>query len=488
MLGPERLADTGRRALLAGFAAAAFVPARAFAGAATSLREVFDAAAVEPDAEKRLAFLRGYTPDPADRTIWTMVVRGIEREQALRRAFPLGRPDGASPYVVSQRHGAWLEFDAPKPCLAARLDEETKRIEAEAALGIAPPDFVIAAIVEGQRRAAGPSEELTAALGRQTAALESLRPTPGAGVWRLPRGAAYYALRLQCTTGSDLTPAQLDRRVEVETMVLLTRADRILKGLGLVHGSVGARLRALKRRPEHLYTNDDQGRDRAVAEMNAALERLRPHLTAWFGPPPAPEAAVRRMSAADEAAGRRGYRDPPYYYPDLAKVPERPDFTLTTVAYHETIPGHLLQLARHAAAAPHPMQLRYAAGYLEGWAIYAESLADRMGLLSPVQQLGFLQSILFRLARVSADLGLHFHRWERARAIAYLEETVGFELFFPFAAEVDRYAVEPAGFAGDALMAIELMRRARKLAPAAATRRFHDLVLNRGPLSVEALP
>jgi uncharacterized protein (DUF885 family) len=197
------------------------------------------------------------------------------------------------------------------------------------------------------------------------------------------------------------------------------------------------------------------------------------------------------MTEADERAARRGYRDPPStagpgaYYPDLSAVQERPDWTLTTVAYHESIPGHLLQLRRQALADPHPLQVRYAAGYSEGWAIYAESLADRIGLLSPLQQLGFLQSVLFRLARVTADIGIHLHRWDRPRAIRYLEDTVGFELFFPFAVEVDRYAAEPAGFAGDALAALALRHRA-PAAPAAA-RAFHDRVLNRGPLSVEAI-
>ena len=136
-------------------------------------------------------------------------------------------------------------------------------------------------------------------------------------------------------------------------------------------------------------------------------------------------------------------------------------------------------------ADPHPLQVRYAGGYSEGWAIYAEGLADRIGLLSPVQQVGFLQSLLFRLARVTVDIGIHVHRWDRARAVHYLQETVGFELFFPFAVEVDRYAAEPAGFAGDALAALALRHKA-PVTPATA-RTFHDSVLNRGPLSTEAM-
>ena len=175
----------------------------------------------------------------------------------------------------------------------------------------------------------------------------------------------------------------------------------------------------------------------------------------------------------------------PTYYPDLGNVHDRPGWTLTTVAYHETIPGHMIQLRRQEIVDPHPLQIRYSPGYAEGWAIYAESLADRIGVLSPIDQIGFIQSWLFRLARVAADLGIHLHRWNRARAVRYLEENVGFELFFPFAVEVDRYAAEPGGFAGDALAALTL-RRMSPAAPAAA-RAFHDRVLDHGPLSVEAL-
>jgi uncharacterized protein (DUF885 family) len=458
--------------------------------ASPSLHALLDKAAALPSAADRLRVLRASGFAGADAVILRMIVRGIEREEALRRAFPFGKPDGSSPYVVSQRHGAWLEAGgkADPAGLSRRLDDETETLRAEAARGIVPPAFILDAVIAGAR-ARLPSP----AMSRQIATLESLRARAPRepGIWQLPSGSEYYARRLSCTTGSDLSPAALDRRVDAEIRALASRADRLLKHLGLTHGSVGARLRALKQRPEHLYSNDDAGRARAVANMNAALDRIRPHLPAWFNPPFEPASVVRRMSPADEAAGKRGYRDPPTatgpgaYYPDLGSVRDRPSWTLTTVAYHETIPGHMIQLRRQAIADPHPLQVRYAAGYAEGWAIYAESLADRIGMLSPIEQIGFIQSWSFRLARVAADLGIHLHRWSRARALSFLEETVGFELFFPFATEVDRYAAEPAGFAGDALAALTL----RRMSPAApmAARAFHDHVLDHGPLSVEAL-
>ena len=478
--------------------AAALLPATgsAAAPAAEGLKPLLDrasAAVKHADALRILTTATTTGLGREDAAILRMIVRGMEREDALRRVFPFGKADGSSPYVVSQRHGVWLETGGKgdAAALSWRLDEETERLRAEAARGIVPPLFILDAVIESERaRLSSPSGP---ALARQIAVLESLRAkaSHAPGVWRLPGGSDYYALRLRCTTGSDLSPAALDRLVNGEIGALTARGDALLNRFGLARGSLGARLRALRQRPQTFYSNDDAGRARAVADMNAALSRLRPHLPTWFNPPFEPGSSVKLMSAADEKAGKRGYRDPPTpsapgaYYPDLGNARDRPAWTLTTVAYHETIPGHMIQLRRQEIATPHPLQVRYAAGYTEGWAIYAESLADRMGILSPIDQIGFIQSWLFRLARVAADLGIHLHRWSRAQTLHYLQETVGFELFFPFAVEVDRYAAEPAGFAGDALTAISL-RRMRPSAPSTA-RAFHDRVLNRGPLSVEAL-
>lgn len=486
-----------RRELLAGLGALALLPATAKASPA-ALRSLLDRAAAAGDLEATLSFVHRARPDGLDRmdrSLLLMVARGLERDVDLRRIFPFGKPDGSSPYVLSHRHGAYLQIEPsaePQADSARRLDEETERLRADAGRGVTPPAFIIDAVLNAQRALLSRAgREVRAALDRQMTELTRLRPQAAAepGTWRLSRGEEYYLMRLRCTSGLEDGPAKIERRVAGETARLSARADRLLKGLGLAKGSIGARLRALKRRPEHAYSDDESGRNRAVAGMNAALARLGPRLGELFDPPPDPGSSVRRMSPADERSGRRGYRDPASrtYYPDLAAVGERPAWTLTTVAYHETVPGHLLQLAREAKVAPHPLQVKYAPGYSEGWATYAETLADDLRLLSPVEQLGFIQSLLFRLARVSCDIGIHLRRWDRARAIHYLEETVGFELFFPFAVEVDRYAVEPGAFAGDAMVALTLRHAGRKAAASGGLRGFHAAILDHGPMSAETI-
>src|SRR3954454_9145441 len=120
----EGFAETTRREVLAALAAAALLPAAPVQAASV------------------------------DEAIAQMIRRGEARDAALRRAFPLGKSDGTSPYVLSQRHGAWLDPKAPDA--AAKLDAETARLRADAARGIVPPAFILDAVIEAQRALAGP--------------------------------------------------------------------------------------------------------------------------------------------------------------------------------------------------------------------------------------------------------------------------------------------------------------------------------------------
>jgi uncharacterized protein (DUF885 family) len=167
---------------------------------------------------------------------------------------------------------------------------------------------------------------------------------------------------------------------------------------------------------------------------------------------------------------------------------------LPSVVHHELLPGHILQAPFERAAAPPALQVRYASGYSEGWAVYAEQLADELGAFAddPLGRIGYLQWMLFRMARVVADTGIHVMRWSRARAIEEMRALQGESIaFISIADDVDRFCVQPGLYAAQGLAALHLAELRETTRRAAHGRfelaRFHDAMLRRGPLSPPGL-
>ena len=272
------------------------------------------------------------------------------------------------------------------------------------------------------------------------------------------------------------------------TVEAQARADYLLRGQGLRTGSAAERLRALAKDPRWLYPDDDAGRDQAVADMNTRIATLRPRLPEAFGDLPIAEAQVRRMSRADEAAGRGGYREAPrdgkpgVYYLDLKTIGARPAWTLPSAAFHEVTPGHLMQLPFQADPAAPASQSKDGGAYFESWAIYAEQLAADLGAYGsdPRGEIGYLQWRLFRIARIVVDTGLHARGWSRGQAIAALTALQGQSIaFITIEADVDRMISTPGKYAAEGLGALALATwrpRDRARWPA-----FHKAVLAGGP-------
>ena len=297
-----------------------------------------------------------------------------------------------------------------------------------------------------------------------------------------------YKRALTTAYGGEVDPLAAHGLALTATRRLQARADGLLRGQGLTEGDVGARLRKLAQDPRWLYPDDRAGRDRAVADMNGRLAAMRPGLAAAFGDLPIAPAEVRRMSAADEAQGRGGYRELPHdgqpgaYYVDLKAIRERPAWSLPSVAFHELTPGHLLQAPLQEAAHPDPQRVRAAAAFSEAWAIYAEQLATDLGAYvdNPLGEIGFLQWRLFRIGRIVADTGLHARGWSRDQAIAAMTDMQGQSIaFITIEADVDRMIQTPGKVAAEGLGALTLSR----LRPTgrAAWPEFHRMVLQAAP-------
>ena len=179
---------------------------------------------------------------------------------------------------------------------------------------------------------------------------------------------------------------------------------------------------------------------------------------------------------------------------NLSDMTDWPAFTLATLVFHETVPGHHLESALTAETARLPLirQMIWNVAYGEGWGVYAETLADDIGLYhdDPLARIGYLQSLLFRAARLVADTGIHSMHWSRQEAIDYLVTVTG-QPEGPMAQEVDRYAVWPgqaaAYWIGRKRM-LDLRERAeRVLGPDFDFVEFHDTILTGGPRPLSIL-
>jgi uncharacterized protein (DUF885 family) len=275
-------------------------------------------------------------------------------------------------------------------------------------------------------------------------------------------------------------------------------ADELLARLGYAGKTTGERFRAAFRDPRFLYADSEEGRDRAVADMNRWLGRARGRLPHLFGslPPECANVAVRRMTPVEEAAKKAGYRalpspdgTPGSYFVDLSDIRRRPDWSLASVVHHELLPGHMVQMPLDTRARPHALRTEYTAGFSEGWAIYAEQLMARQGAFAGDDRarLGFLHWMMFRLGRSAIDTGIHAERWSVREARETLEKMQGEPAFFAtFDQDIERVCLEPGARVGEALAWLALADRCGRGSVAGLARRHRAAVAD-GRLRLSSL-
>jgi uncharacterized protein (DUF885 family) len=463
--------------------------------------------------------------------------------------------ESSTPYVVSQQDGAYAalpEFLASQHTVATEDDaddylsrlhemamvlaDETRRIERDAAQGVVPPDFILANTLAQQKgllavpaersrlveslaqraRAQGLSEDLGArarnlvegevypALARQREVLAALAPAAvhDAGVWRLPEGEAYYRWCLREGTSTTLSPDQVHRIGLEQNRAIEARMDALLKANGLTRGTVGERVTALGRDPKHLFPDTDAGRAQLLDYLNGLIEGARPRLAKAFTLEMSAPVQVRRVPVEIQDGAGQGYMNfaaldgsrPAIYYINLKSTANWPRFTLPTLTYHEAVPGHAWQGAYLTETGKLPL-IRILLGginaYVEGYALYAEQLADETGAYADdwAGQLGYLQAQRFRAVRLVVDTGLHALRWSRDQAIRWAVENSG-RTEAAMTSEIDRYCATPGQACGYKIGHTEINRMRDKaravLGPRFDVRRFNDLLLETGavPMSV----
>ena len=276
------------------------------------------------------------------------------------------------------------------------------------------------------------------ALDRQVALLSKLRATtqPGDGAWRMPRGGEIYAAALAQATTTAMTPDEVHAIGLSQVAEISAQLDPILKAAGLTRGSVGERLAALNKRDEQLYPNTDAGRTALIAGLNAGIADMWQRLPRAFANIPRQPLEIRRVPVDIQDGASNGYYNrasldgsrPAIYWINLKDVGDWPKYSLPALTYHEGVPGHHLQGSYAQLSGDLPMLLRnvFFSAYGEGWALYAEQLADELGAYNGIERAGYLQSFLFRAARLVIDTGIHDLKWSREKATDYMVATTGF--------------------------------------------------------------
>lgn len=343
------------------------------------------------------------------------------------------------------------------------------------------------------------------AYARMSAALEALRPAAagqGAGVARLPDGAAYYALELRQNTTTDYTPDQVHALGLSEVARITHEMDQLLAANGLTAGSVGERMAALGKDPRFLLPNDDSGRRQALERYQQILDAVAARLPEYFRSLPAKRLTVERVPPSQEKGASGAYYQqaamdgsrPGIFFANLRDLREVPTWSMKTLAYHEGIPGHHLQISTALGLKDLPLirqQTLYSA-YAEGWALYAEQLAAEMGMYQgdPWGNLGRLQAELLRAARLVVDTGIHAEGWTREQAVAYMVATTG-KAEAEVASEVERYMAMPGqacAYKVGELKILELRAKARAaLGPKFNLKDFHTVILENGGVPLTLL-
>ncbi len=414
-----------------------------------------------------------------------------------------------TPYAVAQNVGAFVEIPsfldsshsinsaedadaylARMESYARQLDGETVRVRADAARGVVLPDFLLAKTLQQLRtsravpvaqwgvvtslatRAARASlnphyatdaahiaeHRIAPALDRQIAMLEALqsRATSDAGVWKLPRGDEYYAWALRAGTTTTMTPDEVHQMGLDDLRALHGRMDPILRSIGYTEGSVGARMTALASDRRYQFSDGDAGRAEIMAFIQDKLTDIRARIPRAFHNPVRGYLEVVRISPEVEdgapgaygGAGTIDGSEPGHFWINLRTPALHTKFDLADLTYHEAIPGHVWQ-GEYTFRQPLIRSLLGFNAYSEGWALYAQQIADELGAYDdfPVGRLGYLQSLAFRACRLVVDTGIHSKRWTREQGVDFFVRENGSNPQ-EVQSEVDRYCSWPGQACG----------------------------------------
>ena len=323
---------------------------------------------------------------------------------------------------------------------------------------------------------------------------------PGArepvGLSTLPDGAAWYAYNVRRETTTSLAPSRIHETGLAEVKRIRAAMDSVIASTGF-KGSFADFTKFLRTDTRFFYT-DSASLVRAYRDV---AKRVDPELVRLFGRLPRlpygvvtiPAYAQKSQTTAYYQQGSLEAGRPGRYFVNTYALDTRPTWEMEALTLHESVPGHHLQIAL-AQELPNVPEFRRFGGYtafVEGWALYSESLGTEMGFYQdPYSKFGQLTYQMWRAVRLVLDTGLHSMGWSREQAIRYFVENSA-KTEHDITVEVDRYIVWPGQALAYKTGELEIVRlRALAKAELGARfdiRAFHDEVLGAGPLPLELL-
>jgi len=458
-----------------------------------------------------------------------------------------------TPYVVNQLGSSYIDipdfldsrhtianaddalaFADRVDAYARNVDGETERLKHDRGIGVVAPDFTLdstlkiigggaaetadkSAVLATFKKKMGEAKltddkladrvtqsmatKVIPALQRQLDELKQHRAVAksDAGVWHFKDGDAYYRWVLQAGTTTTRSPDDIHQLGLDQVKEIQSRMEAIMQKQGITGGTVGVRMGALGKDPKQLFPNNDAGRAQLLAYLNGRIADIRTRLPHAFATMVPGRLIIKRVPPAIEAGAPGGYaaagsidgKVPGQYYINLRDTSEWPKFSLPTLCYHEGIPGHVWQ-GDYANRMPLIRSMLAFNAYSEGWALYAEQLADELGVYDgdPLGELGYLQSMSFRACRLVVDTGLHAKHWTRDQAIDWFVKTNG-DPRSSVTKEVDRYCSMPGQACGYKVGHLEINRLRDKAKAALGgrydLRRYDDAVVLGGSVPMTLL-
>ena len=329
-----------------------------------------------------------------------------------------------------------------------------------------------------------------------TEILPAARPADRPGMCHVDGGQAGYRGLVRVHTSLDLDVEEI-HRIGLDEIARIDAEMAALAGRTLGTTNLPDALAALRGDPALYFTTRDEVYEKAASSLARATEAIPD----WFGRLPVAPCQIVRMSPHEEVHSTIAYYRQPavdgsragQYHLNTSSPRTRPRYEAEALAYHESIPGHHLQIAigQELSHLPEFRKHLGPTAFFEGWGLYTERLADEMGLYSSdLDRIGVLSFDAWRAARLVVDTGMHALGWPRERAIAFMHEHTALAAD-NIANEVDRYIVMPGQALAYKTGQLELLRLRSEargaLGAAFDVRDFHDILLGSGALPLTVL-